>query len=166
MSTVAVQKVHSDVMQSHPIIEDLKTLKERVRQRAFQLFERCGRRDGSALGDWLEAETDLLLIPGSDLIEADDRFELEVALPGFEAEDIEVIALPNALLVRDKNMPEQEPTEGNVQLYVGGKCLYQLFELPMPIDVDNVTGRLNKGLLKVTAPKPQKLAEKYSAAAA
>ena len=62
------------------------------------------------------AENDLLIIPGSDLIETDGRYELEIALPGFDAEDVEITALPDALIVRAKNIQEQQQTEGNVQL--------------------------------------------------
>src|ERR1019366_5098849 len=31
-------------------------LEERVRVRAYQLYEQCGRREGHALDDWLQAE--------------------------------------------------------------------------------------------------------------
>jgi hypothetical protein len=34
-------------------------LEERIRVRAYELYEKRGRRDGHALGDWLQAETEL-----------------------------------------------------------------------------------------------------------
>jgi HSP20 family protein len=154
-------------LESQSVIEDLKALTERIRERAYQLFERRGGTDGSALEDWLQAENDLLVIPGSDLVEADGKFELEVALPGFDAKDIEVTALPDALIVRASNIHEQEQTEGNVQSSeFGEKRLFQRFGLPTPIDVDNVTANLNRGLLTLVAPKAQQASPQPSAIAA
>ena len=34
-------------------------LEERIRMRAYELYEKRGKRDGSALGDWLQAEAEL-----------------------------------------------------------------------------------------------------------
>jgi hypothetical protein len=34
-------------------------LEERIRIRAYELYEKRGKRDGSALGDWLQAEAEL-----------------------------------------------------------------------------------------------------------
>jgi hypothetical protein len=33
---------------------------EKVRRRAFELYEQRGRKDGQALDDWLEAQAELL----------------------------------------------------------------------------------------------------------
>ncbi len=35
-------------------------LEHRIRIRAYELYEQHGRREGSALRDWLEAETEIL----------------------------------------------------------------------------------------------------------
>jgi hypothetical protein len=37
----------------------LHGIEERIRLRAYELFEQCGRRDGHALDDWLQAEAEL-----------------------------------------------------------------------------------------------------------
>jgi hypothetical protein len=34
-------------------------LEERIRVRAYQLYEQCGKRNGYALDDWLQAEAEL-----------------------------------------------------------------------------------------------------------
>lgn len=168
MSKLAVQKVHSDEMQSHPVLEQLRALTDRIRQRAYEIFQGRAGADGSDLDDWLKAENDLLIIPGSDLIETDSRYELEIALPGFDAKDVEITALPDALIVRAKNIQEQhQQNEGNVQLSgFAEKCLFRCFELPTPIDVDNVSANLDRGLLKLTAPKVQQGSPKFAAIAA
>lgn len=167
MPEVEVQRIHSDERKSHPVVEHFKALTERIRQRAYELFERRAGSEGAALDDWLQAENDLLIVPGSDLIETDNRFELEIALAGFDAKDIEIDALPDALIVRANNIQEHEQTEGKGQAWeFGGKILFRRFELPTTIDVDKVTATLNKGLLKLTAPKAQKASADYAATAA
>ena len=35
-------------------------IEERIRQRAYQLYEGRGRADGNAMGDWLQAEEEVL----------------------------------------------------------------------------------------------------------
>jgi hypothetical protein len=37
-------------------VESLESLEERIRSRAYDLFERRGRADGRDLEDWLQAE--------------------------------------------------------------------------------------------------------------
>ena len=156
MSQVAVQKIHPSETQSSAIVGEMKSLAERIRERAYQLFERRGRNNGSALNDWLEAEDNLLMIPPSDLIETNGKFEMQVAVPGFDAKDIEVDALPDTLIVRAQNTHRHEQAEGNVQFCeFGEKSLFRRFDLPAPIDVDQVTANVDKGLLKVTAPKAE-----------
>jgi HSP20 family protein len=166
MSEVAVQKIHSNEIGSSSLTENLKALAERVRQRAYERFERRGRGDGSALNDWLEAENDLTLTPESDLIEKDDQFQLQIAVPGFDAKDVEVNALPDALIVRAKNAHKHEQTEGNVHFCeFGERSLFRRFDLPSPIDVDKVTANLEKGLLTLTASKVEKPASRAAGAA-
>jgi HSP20 family protein len=144
-------------------MEDMEALTERIRVRAYELFEGRHNGDGSALNDWLTAETGLLLTPASDLIESDDKFELQVAVPGFDANDIDVSASQDALLVRAKNTHNHEKTEGSVRFCeFGEKTLFRRFDLPAPIDVNKVTTSLQKGILKVAAPKAEKTAPSNS----
>ncbi len=166
MPQVAVQKIHSNEIESRSLTEKVKALSDRIRQRAYELFESRGRGDGSALNDWLQAENDLVLIPESDLIEKDGQFRLQIAVPGFDPKDIEVNALPDALIVRAQERHNHESTEGNVYFCeFGEKSLFRRFDLPSRIDVDKVTANLDKGLLTLTASKAEKSASKSAGAA-
>jgi len=165
MSQVAVQKIHPNETQS-PVVEEMKSLAERIRERAYHLFERRGRHDGSALNDWLQAEDDLLTIPKSDLVETDGRFEMQVAVPGFDAKDIEVDALPDAVIVRAENSHKHETKDDRIQFCeFSQKALFRRFDLPTPVDLDHVTAEFDKGLLKISAPKAQETPAKASASA-
>lgn len=156
MSPVPVQKIHKNETESSSIIEDVQSLVERIRQRAYQLFENRGRSDGAALDDWLQAQDDLVLIPQSDLVETNGDYEMHVAMPGFEPKDIEVDALPDALIVRGQNTHTHQQGQGKVQFCeFGEKRLFRRFDLPAPIDVDHVNANLDNGMLTLTAPKAQ-----------
>jgi HSP20 family protein len=88
------------------------------------------------------------------LIENKDDFRARVALPGFEAKDLEVDAAPNALVVRAESTHTHEGKEGDVRFCeFSGKKMFRRLDLPADIDVDKVTASLDKGILEVTAPK-------------
>lgn len=167
MSQVAVQKIYPNETQSSPIIAEMKSLAERIRERAYHLFERRGRNHGSALNDWLEAETDLLMIPQSELVESDGAFQMQVAVPGFDAKDIEVDALPDGVIIRAENSHKHENKDDRIQFCeFSEKALFRRFDLPTPVDVDHVAADLDKGLLRISAPKAQGTPAKASASAA
>jgi HSP20 family protein len=167
MSQVAVQRIHSNETDASPIVEQMKSLAERIRERAYHLFERKGRNDGSALNDWLEAEDDLLMIPQSELIENDGKFEMQVAVPGFDAKDIEVDALPDTIVVRAQASHKHDGKDGKIQFCeFSEKSLFRRFDFPTGVDVDRVVADLDKGLLKISAPKAEGTSAKASASAA
>ena len=164
MSHVSVQKISPD---EASLLTDVQSLTDRIRLKAYELFQSRGGGDGRALDDWLTAENDLVLSPESDLVETGGKFEMQIAVPGFDANDITVSALPDALIVRAENAHHHESTEGNVRFCeFGEKSLFRRFDLPAPIDVDKVTTSLQKGILKVTATKEETTALKSSSMAA
>lgn len=154
MSQVAVEKVHGDGTQCSQF-EAIKSLDDRIRQRAFEIFEhRAGGRQ-SELDDWFEAERELIWSPESDLVEKDGKFELQVAVPGFDAKDISVAALPDAVVVRAESTHKHDKGDGDVCFCEFERSLFRRFDLPAPIDVDKVTANLDNGFLKLTAAKAE-----------
>lgn len=97
------------------IFDEMKALSDRIRQRAFEIFEhRCGG-DGSAADDWLNAERDLLRVPESELVEQDGKFEVRVGAPGFTPGDVQVTDLPDDLIVKASFTHKHDKSEGNMQ---------------------------------------------------
>lgn len=115
-------------------------LTEQIRQLAFHLYESRGGGDGHDLDDWLEAERDLILAPGSVVVQQDGKFEIRMPAEGYEPKEIHVTALPAALVVKAASERSS-----------GQKILRQTIDLPQPIDVDRTTAKLDKGILYVTA---------------
>lgn len=115
-------------------------LTEQIRQLAFHLYESRGGGDGHDLDDWLEAERELILAPGSEVVQQDGKFEIRMPAEGYEPKEIHVTALPAALVVKAASERSS-----------GQKILRQTIDLPQPIDVDRTTAKLDKGILYVTA---------------
>lgn len=154
MSQVAIEKVDEKKAPPPSIVNEVKNLSEQIRQHAFELFERRGGGDGSALSDWLKAERDLFRIPESELIERGEKFEARVSAPGFDPGEVHVTALPDALIVKGYSTHKHDQSEGDVRFCeFDQKTLFRRFDLPEPIDVDKVTANLEKGVLQLTALK-------------
>jgi HSP20 family protein len=154
MSQVAIEKVDEKKAPASSVLNEMKTLSERIRNRAFELFERRGAGDGFAINDWLNAERDLFRIPESELIDRDGEFEARVSAPGFEPGQVHVTALPDALIVKGSATHTHDKSEGSVRFCeFDQKTLFRRFDLPEPINVDKVTANLDKGVLELTAIK-------------
>jgi len=143
MSQVAVRKV--DV--GGP------SLPERIREKAFHLFEQRGRAEGSALDDWLKAEQEFLS-HGSEFVEKQDAFEIHLPAEGFDPAEVHVSVTSGEVTVEAEHSQKQERKEGDVQISeTSENSLFRFFALPSPIDVDKVTAKLSNGVLKLTAAK-------------
>lgn len=154
MASVAVEKCREAGTLPETLWEKMNAITEEIRNRAFGLFERRGRTMGWDLDDWLQAEREVVWSPASELIENKDDFRARLALPGFDAKDLEVTATPSELIVRAESAHTHEGKEGDVCFCeFSGKKLFRHLDLPAEIDVDKVTASLDKGILEVTAPK-------------
>lgn len=154
MSQVAIEKVDEKKTGTASVFEEIKALSERICDRAFEIFEGRGTGDGFEKQDWFSAERDLLCASDSDLVEQGGNFEVRMNAPGFEPGEVQVTALPDALIVRASSTHTHEKNEGKVRFCeFGRKTLFRRFDLPEPINLDKVTADLSKGVLHLTAAK-------------
>lgn len=164
MANVAVEKCRESGTLPETLSQTMNAIADEIRQRAFSLFERRGQTTASDLDDWLQAEREVVWSPASELVENKNDFRARLALPGFEAKELEVTATPNALVVQAESTHTHEGKEGDVCFCeFSGKKLFRRLDLPSEIDVDKVTASLDKGILEVTAPKA--MAKKLQVAA-
>jgi HSP20 family protein len=154
MPQVNVIKVKENETGKNEIFQEIRDLGERVRERAFELFEHRGCKSDHKLEDWLRAEQELIWSPQSELLEKDGTFTLRLSTPGFKADEVNVTALPGVLVVKAEAHHEREETTGKVHFSeFGQKTLFRRYPLPEPIALDKVTASLDNGVLQVTAPK-------------
>jgi HSP20 family protein len=165
MPQVAITKVNSSEKKTLPVFGEIAKRLEAVERRAFDLFEKRGRELGHELEDWLEAERELLGTSTAELTEKNGAYEIGIALPGFEAKDIEVTTTPNEVIVHAATK-EEEKTQKDDRLWsqLRSNEFYRRFEVPVAINVDQVTAKLAAGMLHITVPKTPKPKETKAAA--
>ena len=165
MPQVAVEKVN-DTGKTLPIFEKIAQRLEAVQRRAFELFEKRGRELGHDVEDWLKAEHELQGWPAAELAEKDGAYEIQIALPGFEVNEVEVTATPAEVLVHAATKKEKKTQKGDVLwTEFGSNDVYRRFQVPNPINVDKVTAALENGILNISAPEMVKPKEIKAAAA-
>jgi HSP20 family molecular chaperone IbpA len=155
MPELNVQKVATTDDHSLPIFAEFDRLADRIRLEAYNLFARRGAGEGRALDDWLEAERNLCS-PAAKLIEADGVFTLEVALAGFETNEIAVTATPREIMIKAKhdhttNSGEKDEPKLRWSEFRSDE-VYRRVALPSPVDVGRTTASLKNGLLVIVAP--------------
>jgi HSP20 family protein len=166
MSTVAVQKVKAPET-APSLFQSMEKLFEDVRKRAFDLFQRRGALDGADLEDWFQAERDLIWTPESEVTETGNELQMKIEVPAMEAKDIQISALPDAIIVQGETSHTEEKKEGKVHFSeFSERKLFRRFEMPAGIDVEQVRATLENGMLQITAAKAPAAKEKKVAIAA
>jgi HSP20 family protein len=137
-----------------PVFAEFDRKVDAVRQRAFELFSSRGGRQGRDLDDWIAAERELLGVSSAELTERDDEFEVDVTLPGFKADDVELTATPTELIIHaERKTRRHGETTRVVWSEFGSNEVYRRLTLPADVNADAVTAELRNGLLRVHAPK-------------
>lgn len=168
MSHVNVQKIR-DAEGKKPLLQETLAetldLLDRVRKRAFELFEKRGGATGSDIGDWLQAEKEVFQVPEMELAESPKEFDVRLALPGFGAGDIRVSALPDAVIVDGEAAHQDHGADGSIRFCeFGERRVFRLIPLPEPADVDRVSANLDKGILHIRVAKAEREKNKSAAA--
>lgn len=93
--------------------------------------------------------------PPADLSETDDEFVLEMELPGFSRDDIELTVERNILSVSgSRQEPEVESASATYHLRErADERFSRSIALPRSVDAENVKARFSNGVLTVTLPK-------------
>lgn len=154
MSQIHVEKCTDIEKTPKTLMDKIETMMDSVRERAFDLFQKRGSTNGSDLDDWLQAEREVFWAPATELVDDGEEFKVRVAAPGFEAKDVQVSAMPDALIIQADATHTHKGKEGNVCFCeFSDKQMFRRLPLPANIDVDHVTASLDRGMLQVIAPK-------------
>jgi HSP20 family protein len=125
---------------------DLMRLREAM-SRPSQPFG--GPGDGEE-GAWGKATW----MPPADIYETADAYILEVELPGFTTEDVDIELVENRLTLRGERRTTPDTKE---EQYRRHERAYGRFErtflLPAVIDRDKVTAEMHQGILTLWLPK-------------
>lgn len=153
MSDVQITRLNGDE-RTLPVFAEFERRLDAVRERAFSLFASRGRRAGSDLEDWMKAERELFGWSPGELKERDGEYVVDVTLPGFKADEVELTATPSELIVHAHTTSEKKGEEGQViWSEFGSSEVYRRFSLPTPVQSERITAELKNGVLTVHAPK-------------
>jgi HSP20 family molecular chaperone IbpA len=159
MSHVHIHRFETVKDRTLPVFAEAEHMFQRVQQRAFELFAKRGFGHGQALEDWLSAERELCW-PAAEVADNDKEYVVSVALPGFEAGEIQVTAAPRELIVHAQSRHERTHTSPGTE----GKLTWSTsrsdgvsrrIELPADVRAQDVKAAVAHGLLTIVAPKAQ-----------
>lgn len=93
-------------------------------------------------------------IPAANVLEKDDAFEIEFAVPGMNKEDFKINVENNVLAVTsEKEITKEEKEMNFTRKEFSYGAFTRSFTLPKSIDIEKIDAAYENGILKVKLPK-------------
>lgn len=139
---------------SSSFFKTMDQLQEKIRNRAYEIFQERDDSDGDHMSDWFAAESDVLSDMALRVEEDDDQYVVEGDLPQFSPDEIDVQIEGNTLSVAGTH------TESSSKKTDGGKSesrseinFLRRMSLSDDIDGDRIEARFEDGKLRVVVPR-------------
>lgn len=92
--------------------------------------------------------------PAVDIYENETSFVLTAEVPGLQSSDIDIQVVDRNLVLRGERRWEREPKEEHFHRLESSYGKFErTFSLSQRIDVENITAKLEDGVLRVVLPK-------------
>ena len=99
--------------------------------------------------------------PANNIFETEDAFKIELMLPGFAKEDLQLIQKENLLTVKvEKKEDEEQADYKYAHREFAPQNIEKQYRLPKTVDTENISAKFENGVLRVTLPKKQEAQEK------
>jgi len=97
-------------------------------------------------------------VPKANMYEKDDVVHVELEVPGYKAEDIDISITGDVLKVIGKTREEKEEKDGRRYFMseISEKSFTRTFTLPSEVITDKVVADFQNGMLMITLPKSEK----------
>ena len=97
-------------------------------------------------------------VPPVNVKESETGYDLEVAIPGFNKEDINIEVKDDLLTIASRQESKQEVTEDNkfTRKEFSFKSFKRMFSLPKTVDKEAIKADYKDGILNVNLPKAEK----------
>jgi HSP20 family protein len=140
------------VRKTDAIFDELRTMQEKIMNRAFDIFRGNGGIFGRDLDNWLAAERELIWKPAIELEETEKEFKLKVAVPGVEPKELDIEVTPDDFLVKAEVQHEHKNEKGKIHTceFVSNN-LFRAVHFPRKVNPDKVKAEFKNGILYVTA---------------
>lgn len=140
-----------------------RTLK---RQREFGMLPNLSSWFEDLIGDELSTETlsnfnTGITLPSVNIIENDDAYIVEMAVPGMKKSDFNV-DVENEVLTISSELEESKETknENFTRREFGYSSFKRTFTLPDTVETNNISATYKEGILNVTLPKREEAKQK------
>ena len=101
--------------------------------------------------------SDMVLRPRADVYESDEKFVVELDLPGVVKDDLQVDLERNVLTIEATRKSEESDDLQGVHVERSTNArLARRFTLSKEIDADRIEARFENGVLRLTLPKAEK----------
>jgi HSP20 family protein len=95
-------------------------------------------------------------VPSTNIREQDDRFEVQLAVPGMDKKDFKVEIANNILCISaEKKVEKTEEKENYTRREFSYDSFSRSFELPATINESAIDAQYKDGILTLTLPKKQ-----------
>jgi len=140
------------IQNNDAITAQTEEIQNRIRERAYELSQIRGYA-GREMDDWLSAEADIVSVPPMDIMEKDGTFNVQLAAPGIDPADVQVMASSEQMLV--KCLPKHTHDDTGILHVCDFKSatLFRAFRLPHAIDLGTLDIELTDGMLRISAAK-------------
>ncbi|HEU5260455.1 MAG TPA: Hsp20 family protein [Gemmatimonadales bacterium] len=147
------------LVSTEQMFDRMKETFDAIARRAFDIFERNGRRFGRDLDDWFQAEAEVLHPLHLEISEAEGALTVRAEIPGFTEKDIQVNVEPRRLTISGKRESTEERKTGKT--VYSERCSNEIFRaVELPAEVDTAAGIIkaiyDRGMLTITLPKVKK----------
>ncbi|MFH1843180.1 MAG: Hsp20/alpha crystallin family protein [bacterium] len=98
------------------------------------------------------------VVPHADILEGDNDYQIRLEVPGFSNDDLSLEVEDQVLTIKAQR--EQEIPEGykaHRKELLNKQAVRRSFNLGKEIDADNISAKLEGGILVVTLPKTEKV---------
>jgi HSP20 family molecular chaperone IbpA len=152
MPLIKIEHVKLESESATRLMTELNDLTDRIRRRAFELFESRRGEHGSDLADWLQAESEIQFAGSVEVSReaAVQRFRLSV--PGFDKKDLQVHVLDNDVIVTGQSEQPDSASSKAVR-----KILYRL-PLPEGARTDEIVVDGKGSTIEIAVPTSQETA--------
>ena len=100
-------------------------------------------------------------IPSANISEVEEKFIIELAVPGFKKEDFEIKLENDVLIVKSKEETKREESDDNYRLKeFSMRQFSRSFTIPDIVDTDKIMATYNDGILIVELIKKEEVAKK------
>lgn len=145
-------------VRTNSFFDTFQTLEDKIRQRAYQLFEGRNGDEGDHMSDWLQAQSDVLTSIALELTEEDDRYVFSGEVPEvFEPTEIEIDVSDGMLSVGGTHRTEAKESSGEASSISSSEVNFmRRMSLPEDADIDSIDTAFDGKKLEVTVPKARR----------